>query len=157
VKVNWRKLVISIAACQAAGLIGSIFTFQAIPTWYATLTKPSFNPPSWIFGPVWTTLYTLIGIALYLIWQKGVGKKVVRRAVRIFVTQLVLNALWSIIFFGLKDLLLALFEILVLLGFIVASIIQFYRIDKRAACLLLPYLAWSSFATYLTFFIWALN
>lgn len=156
-KINWGKLIGSIVICQGAGLIGSVFTFSEIPTWYATLTKPSFNPPSWIFGPVWITLYTLMAIALYLIWQKGIGRGEVRRAVVLFGIQLVLNSLWSIIFFGVKDLFLALLEILVLLGFILAAMAQFYRIDKKAGYLLLPYLAWSSFATYLTFSIWVLN
>jgi benzodiazapine receptor len=156
-KLNLGKLIVSIAVCQGAGLIGSIFTFREIPTWYATLAKPSFNPPSWIFGPVWITLYALMGIALYLVLQKGIEKRNVKKAVALFGIQLVLNSLWSVIFFGLKDLSLAFLEILVLLGFILATIVRFYHLDKKAAYLLLPYLAWSSFATYLTFTIWTLN
>ena len=156
-KVNWGKLIIAVAACQAAGILGSVFTFSEIPTWYATLAKPALNPPSWIFGPVWITLYTLMGIALYLVWQKGWQKREVKIALGVFAAQLVLNSGWSIIFFGLKELGWALAEIVVLLGFITAAIVLFYRINRWAAYLLLPYLAWSSFAAYLTWAIWSLN
>lgn len=149
-KVDWPKLIFAIILCQAAGIIGSLFTFSAIPTWYATLTKPSFNPPSWIFGPVWTLLYTLMGISLYLVWKN-------KPAVKLFVWQLIANSLWSIIFFGMKNIGLALVEIIVLLALVLATIMKFYKINKTAAYLLIPYFLWGSFATLLTYSIWILN
>lgn len=156
-KIDWRKLIISIGLCEGAGIIGSLFTVSAIPTWYATLVKPSFNPPGWIFGPVWTTLYALMGISLYRIWKKGTKKKQVQYALMLFGIQLVLNALWSLIFFGAHNLVGALVEIVVLLGFIIATIAEFRKLDKLATYLLTPYLLWVTFATFLTYSIWRLN
>ena len=156
-KVNWPKLIFAIVLCQAAGIIGSLFTFSSIPTWYAALTKPSFNPPSWVFGPVWTILYTLMGISLYLILSKGLKKKEVKIAVNLFVWQLIANSLWSIIFFGMKNIPLALIEIIVLLLLVFTTIQKFYKINKTAAYLLIPYFFWGSFATFLTYSIWILN
>lgn len=156
-KINISKLIISIAICQSAGIIGSIFTISAIPTWYSFLNKPSFSPPNWIFGPVWTLLYTLMGISLYLIWQKGIEKKEVKRAINFFGIHLVVNALWSIIFFGLRNPLMGLVFIIILWALIIVVIDRFQRIDKRAAVLLLPYFAWVSFATVLNYTIWQLN
>jgi tryptophan-rich sensory protein len=144
------KLIISLALPLAAGLIGSLFTAPAIPTWYAELSKPFFGPPNWIFAPVWTTLYILMGIALYRVWAY-------RGLVTLFVIHLVFNALWSILFFGLQSPLLGLFDILLLLGLIILMTIKFYRVDRLAAYLLVPYLAWVSFATLLNFSIWWLN
>lgn len=152
---NPKLLLISILITEAAGIIGSIFTTRSIPTWYASLNKPSFNPPNWIFGPVWTTLFLLMGIALYLIWSKK-GKEV-KKALNIFWLHLGLNILWSALFFGLKNPGLAFIEILILLGFIVYVTILFYRLEKVAGLLLLPYLAWTTFATFLNFTIWRLN
>jgi len=149
-KVVWPKLIFAIVICQAAGIIGSFFTLAAIPTWYAALTKPSFNPPSWVFGPVWTILYTLMGISLYLVWKN-------KSAVKLFVWQLIANSLWSIIFFGMKNIPLALIEIIILLVLIFATIMKFYKINKAAAYLLIPYFLWGSFATFLTYSIWILN
>ena len=149
-KVVWPKLIFAIVICQAAGIIGSFFTLAAIPTWYAALTKPSFNPPSWVFGPVWTILYTLMGISLYLVWKN-------KSAVKLFVWQLIANSLWSIIFFGMKNIQLALIEIIILLVLVLATIIKFYNINKVAAYLLIPYFLWGSFATLLTYSIWILN
>jgi tryptophan-rich sensory protein len=155
--INWLRLAISIAACQAAGLVGSLFTFSAINNWYIYLNKPSFNPPNWLFGPVWTILYTLMGISLYLIWQKGIKYKKVKQAAGIFVLHLVINALWSIIFFGFHQLLLSLFVIGLLLALIVILIRRFYPIQPWAAYLLVPYLSWVSFAMVLNFELWRLN
>ena len=149
-KVVWPKLIFAIVICQAAGIIGSFFTLAAMPTWYAALTKPSFNPPSWVFGPVWTILYTLMGISLYLVWKN-------KSAVKLFVWQLIANSLWSIIFFGMKNIPLALIEIIILLVLIFATIMKFYKINKAAAYLLIPYFLWGSFATFLTYSIWILN
>ncbi len=151
------RLVAAILICQMAGFIGAVFTVDSIPTWYATIEKPSFNPPNWIFAPVWTTLYLLMGVALYLIWDKGFRKKEVKTALLVFSIQLILNALWSILFFGLRNPLYGLIEIIVLWITILASIILFYKIDKRAALLLIPYILWVSFAAILNYSIWNLN
>ena len=102
VKINYFKLVLSIIVCQLAGFIGSFFTVSSVSSWYLTLNKPFFNPPSWLFGPVWITLYLLMGISLYIIWNKGITNNQSKIAVLIFAIQLILNSLWSIIFFGLK-------------------------------------------------------
>lgn len=154
------KLIIALALPIAAGLIGSLFTTSAIPTWYATLTKPSFSPPNWIFAPVWTSLYLLMGIAFYRIWSGQIlprDKRMQQQSLLLFTIHLVFNALWSILFFGLHNPLLGLFDILILLGLIVIMMIKFYRLDRVAAYLLLPYLAWVTFATLLNFSIWQLN
>ena len=150
-------LFISIVLCQLAGLIGAIFTFSAIPTWYSTLAKPSFSPPNFIFGPVWTILYTLMGISLFLIWRKGLRKTKVRKAVKIFMIHLFFNAIWSIIFFGFRNPGVAFVEIVMLWFLIVLTIKRFWKIDKLAAYLLLPYLLWVSFASFLNFTVWKLN
>lgn len=154
---NTFKLVIAIAVSELAGIIGSFFTTPSIQSWYATLAKPSFNPPSWIFGPVWTTLFVLMGIAAFLIWQKGIGRKEVKVALGIFIFQLVLNTLWSIIFFGLHNPGGACVEIIFLWLAIVATIIAFARLSKPAAWLLAPYILWVSFAALLNYSIWILN
>lgn len=151
------QLVLSIALCQSAGIIGSLFTTPAIPGWYEGLTRPALNPPSWVFGPVWITLYLLMGIALYLIWQQGWRKKMVRIAVAVFSVQLVLNATWSICFFGIQNVGLAFGNIVLLWVSIIASIILFYKISKPAGYLLIPYILWVSFASYLNYAIWMLN
>ncbi len=151
--MNWKKLIVAIALCQLAGILGSVFTVSAIPTWYATLVKPSWNPPSWVFGPAWIILYTLMGIALYRVWRKPN----IREALFWFYIQLFFNTIWSIIFFGQQNIPGAFAEILVLLGLIVIVIKKFYKIDTLAGYLLLPYLVWVSFATYLTYTIWILN
>ncbi len=137
--------------CQTAGTIGSIFTFSAIPNWYAYLNKPFFNPPNWIFGPVWTTLYTLMGISVYLVWKKRKGIPFW------FWVQLVLNALWSILFFGLQNPILAFVGVIFLWLSIFLTITSFYRIHKTAAYLLVPYLLWVTFASLLNASIALLN
>lgn len=152
-----KKLFISLIICNLAGGVGSIFTSNAISEWYQYLNKPSFNPPNWIFGPVWTLLYSLMGIALYLIWKRGLENKDVNYAVRFFLIHLIFNALWSLLFFGLRNPLLGLIEIVVLWAMIVASIVMFYRINKLAGVLLVPYLLWVSFATVLNYYLWQLN
>lgn len=139
--------------CNLAGAIGSVFTSPSIPTWYSTLIKPSFNPPSWLFAPVWISLYTIMGISLYLVLQK----KNNRRALSFFSAQLILNALWSILFFGLQNPLLAFIEILILWLFIALTILEFRRLDRKAAHLLIPYLLWVTFAAILNLSIWRLN
>ncbi len=151
------KLVIAIVVTQLAGIIGSLFTFSAIPTWYATLTKPELNPPSWVFGPVWTTLYILMGVSVFLIWQKGWERRDVKIAVSVYGVQLVLNALWSIVFFGMQSPGLALVNIALLFVSIVSTMILFYKISRPAMYLLIPYILWVSFASYLNYAIYALN
>ena len=151
------KLLFAIILCNMAGIIGSLFTFSAIPTWYATLIKPEFNPPNWIFGPVWTTLYILMGVSLYLIWKQYEKGKNAKPALTIFSAQLVLNALWSILFFGLQSPLYGLICIIPLWISIAAMIAKFYPLSRNAALLQIPYLLWVSFATILNLFIWMLN
>jgi tryptophan-rich sensory protein len=154
---KFLKLITAIIISELAGIIGSVFTVSSISSWYVTLTKPTFSPPSYVFGPVWTTLYALMGIAAFLIWKKGLDRKDVKVALGIFIIQLVLNTLWSIIFFGLHSSGGALIEIVFLWLAILATIIAFYKISKVSAYLLLPYIAWVSFAAYLNYSIWVLN
>jgi benzodiazapine receptor len=151
------KLVVSIIACLAAGAIGSVFTGQAIPTWYATLEKPAFNPPNWVFMPVWTLLYILMGVAAFLVWRKGLESKQVRIALIVFLVQLVLNAFWSVAFFGLESPLYGLIVIAALWVAILFTVLKFYRISRVASVLLWPYLLWVSFAAVLNSSIWLLN
>jgi tryptophan-rich sensory protein len=146
-----------IVLIELIGNIGSLATFSQITIWYSTLAKPSFNPPSWIFGPVWTILFALMGVALYLIWSKGMQKKEIRSAVAVFSLQLALNVLWSFIFFGFHQPGLAFIEIVLMWVAIVATIRIFYRISKPAGWLLVPYLTWVTFATVLNFAVWQLN
>ena len=154
---NTFKLVIAIVVSELTGIIGSVFTTPSIAGWYATLARPALNPPAWVFGPVWTTLFALMGIAAFLIWKKGLDRKDVKIALGIFIGQLVLNTLWSIIFFGLHSPGAAFVEIIFLWLAILATIIAFAKISKPAAWLLLPYILWVSFAGYLNFSIWMLN
>jgi tryptophan-rich sensory protein len=154
---NILKLVTSIIICLFAGFIGSIFTSPSIPTWYATLTKPSFNPPDWIFAPVWTTLFVLMGISLYLVWNRGLQDKKVKISLFIFGLQLVLNVLWSFLFFGLHSPFYAFLEIIILWIAIVLMIVNFFKVSRTAGLLLLPYIFWVSFAAILDFSIWRLN
>ncbi|SNQ60274.1 TspO/MBR family protein [Candidatus Methanoperedens nitratireducens] len=154
---NILKLVISVIVCLFAGFIGSVFTFPSIPTWYAALTKPLFNPPYWIFAPVWTILFILMGISLYLVWNKGLQDKKVKISLFIFGVQLVLNVLWSFLFFGLHSPFYAFLEIIILWAAIVLTIVNFFKISRTAGLLLLPYILWVSFAAILNFSIWRLN
>ena len=147
------KLLISLVIPFLASAIGGLFTASSVSTWYLTLIKPSFNPPSWVFGPVWTILYLLMGISLYLVWIKKFDKN----AFTFFGIQLVLNALWSILFFGLKSPLFAFIEIVLLWIAILITVIYFYRINKISAYLLIPYILWVSFAAILNFAIFILN
>jgi tryptophan-rich sensory protein len=151
------KLLAAILLCEAAGIIGSVFTMPAIGTWYASLQKPFFNPPNWLFAPAWAILFALMGIALYLVWEKGFKEKSVKIATKIFGMQLALNVLWSVWFFGLKSPLFAFFEIILLWIIIFATIWQFNKVSKKAAFLLIPYIAWVSFAAALNFAVWLLN
>ncbi len=160
---NLLKLIISIAVAEAAGLIGSTFTAPSIPGWYAQLSKPSIAPPNWVFAPVWFLLFALMGIALFLVWR-SYGKtddlrvkKIIKIAVFAFAIQLVLNVLWSVIFFGYQNPKGAFIEIIFLWLAILATIILFSKISKTAAWLLVPYIVWVTFAGYLNFSIWQLS
>lgn len=148
-------LIISLLIPQFAGIIGSLFTVKNIPTWYANLNKPFFTPPSWLFAPAWIILFILMGVSLYLVLIKQ--KKIFTPPVKIFFIHLVVNTLWSIVFFGMREPGLA-FIVIVALWFLIYYIIKiFYKIDKTASYLLIPYLAWVSFASILNFSIWILN
>lgn len=151
------KLAAAVVVSELAGAIGAVFTMPAIPTWYATLQKSALSPPSWVFAPVWTTLYALMGIAAFLVWRKGWDDRKVRVALGMFAVQLVLNVLWSVIFFGLRNPGGALIEIIILWLAILATIITFSRVSRPAVYLLIPYLAWVSFAIVLNAMIWRLN
>lgn len=151
-----QKLFISLVATIGIGSLGGIFTIAEIPTWYAGLNKPSFNPPNWLFGPVWTSLYTMMGIAFYLIWKQPATDSR-KKAIQLFIIQFVLNFFWSIIFFSLHAIAAALIEIIVMWVFILLTILQFSKLSKTAAWLMVPYIAWVSFATLLTASIWKLN
>ena len=154
---NITKLIFAIAVCQGAGAVGSIFTQTSVSTWYTELQKPGFTPPNWIFAPVWITLFLLMGISAYIIWEKGIKNKNVRISLIIFIIQLTLNTLWSLFFFGLKSPFYAFIDIILLWIAIVLVIISFFKLSKTAGILLLPYILWVSFAGILNFFILRLN
>lgn len=151
------KIILCIIVCELVGASGAIFTTPAVNGWYATIEKPSFSPPNWIFAPVWGFLFFLMGISLYLILEKDLKDKMVKSAILIFVGQFMLNVAWSFLFFGLKKPFSAFMEILVLWAAIVLTIIQFNKIDRKAAVLLTPYLLWVSFAAILNLSVWILN
>jgi translocator protein len=151
------KFVACIALCQSAGLLGSFFTVPAVPTWYATLNKPAFSPPSWLFGPVWISLYTLMGISLFLVWNTTEDRPQFKKGMLFFFIQLVFNALWSVFFFGFRSPLAGLIDMVVLWSAIVVTFFYFIKLSQWAGILLLPYLAWVSFAFILNFNLWILN
>jgi benzodiazapine receptor len=152
------RILTVVVTCLAVGYFSSLVTQSSIETWFPTLVKPSFNPPNWVFAPVWTMLYIMMGIAAGLVWNRiDFEKEVVRKALIFFAIQLALNALWSYLFFGLKNPLLALIEIVLLWLMIYETYIKFAKIDKIAGYLFIPYLAWVSFATVLNASIWWLN
>ncbi len=152
---NFLKLPISILVALLVGALGSLFTTSSIQNWYATLAKPSFNPPAWLFAPVWTILYVLMGISFWMIWTSRSKEK--NRAMGLFVVQLVLNGIWSPVFFGAHSIGGALALIVLLWAAIVLTILIFKKISKPAAWLLVPYILWVSFAMLLNFAIWRLN
>jgi translocator protein len=150
-------LILCIAIPLIVGFIGSLATTPEITGWYAGLNKPSFNPPGWLFGPVWTLLYILMGIALFLVIKNGVDTAPVQKAVLVFAAQLLVNLVWSFLFFGIHAIFLSLLDILLLFFLIVATSILFYRVSKPAAYLLIPYICWVSFACILNAMIGVLN
>ena len=155
---KYTKILICVASCLAIGFLSGQVTKDAINTWYPTIIKPSFNPPNWVFAPVWSLLFTFMGIASGLVWSKiDNNQTLVKKALLFFVIQLTLNALWSYLFFGLQNPLLALIEIVLLWLMIYETYNQFIKIDKIAAYLFIPYLAWVGFAMILNANIWFLN
>ncbi|HET9411323.1 MAG TPA: TspO/MBR family protein [Candidatus Saccharimonadales bacterium] len=148
--------IISVAIPFVAGAIGSIATIPNIPTWYAALEKPFFNPPNWVFGPVWTLLYILMGVSLYLVWTAR-NKQPKKRAYTLFGAQLVLNTLWSLVFFGLQWPWLAVVVILALWITIVMTMQAFRRYSQTSFWLFIPYIAWVSFAAVLNISVALLN
>ena len=151
------KLVISILIPLVVGFTSSFFTASSVSTWFQTIEKPSWNPPGWIFAPVWTSLYILMGISLFLIWKNEYDQQKKRAALILFAFQLLLNFLWSFIFFGQHQIGWALVDIAALWLALLVTIFAFASVNKTAAWLLVPYISWVSFATLLNFSIWTLN
>lgn len=151
------KLVISVALPLAVGGLSGYATASGVSTWYPTLVKPPFNPPAWLFGPVWTMLYIMMGVALFLVWRRGLDVDGVPIALTIFAVQLALNGLWSILFFGAQAPGWALAEIMLLWVAIGFTTLLFWRVVPLAGALLLPYFAWVSFASVLNASLWWLN
>jgi len=149
-------LLAFVAACFAAALVGSAFTAPSVPEWYGSLAKPSFTPPAWLFGPIWSVLYLAMAVAGWLVWRRQ-RESFTTLPLALFGGQLVLNVLWSILFFGLQAPGTALVEILILWAGIFATLLSFWRISTIAGWLFVPYLAWVSFAVILNFEIWRLN
>ncbi len=155
---KYLKISIFVATCIAVGYLSGQATQSSVNTWFPTLVKPSFNPPPWVFAPVWSLLYMMMGIAAGLVWSRiDFEKEAVQKALLFFAIQLALNALWSILFFGLRNPLLGLIEIVLLWLMIYETYIKFIKIDKIAGYLFIPYLLWVSFATVLNASIWWLN
>ena len=156
-KSDLLKLIVSLIICQLAGFVGSLFTTPSISTWYAFLEKPSFTPPNWVFSPVWISLFVVMGISLFLVWQKTLHYPGVRGAMFWFAVQLFLNMLWSALFFGLKSPIFAFIGIVFLLVAILLTMIKSFKVSRLAGILLLPYILWVSFAAFLNFSIWTIN
>ena len=154
---NFSKLALSVIGCELVGILSTPFTISSIPTWYAGLIKPFFSPPNWVFAPVWTILYFLMGVAVYLVWKENIKKKKVKIALYYFLGQLFLNFLWSVIFFGLHQPFLAFIDIVLLLIMIAITMREFNKVSKTAMYLLIPYLLWVCFATLLNISIVILN
>ena len=154
---NTIKFIIAIITPVAVGAVSGFFTAREIPVWYQTISKPAWNPPNWIFGPVWTTLYVMMGIALFLVWKSETNPIIKKTAITLFISQLILNFFWSFIFFNQHQIGWALVEIIGMWIFILLTIFAFAKVSKTAAWLLVPYISWVSFATILNYTIWKLN
>ena len=155
---KYVKIIITVAICLTVGYLSSIVTQSGIKTWFPTIIKPSFNPPSWVFAPVWTLLYILMGIAAGIVWDKiDSNVELVKKGLFFFAIQLAFNALWSYLFFGLNNILLASIEIIILLLMIYETYVVFKKVDKKASYMLIPYMLWVSFASVLTITIYFLN
>ena len=155
-KINFARLIAAVLICEAAGILGSIFTETGAGSWYSQLIKPEFNPPNWVFAPVWTLLYLLMAASIYILWEKK-GSADANHAIAAFSLQLFLNFLWSFLFFGLQSPLLGLVCIALLWAAIIATIYYSWRVSRPAALLLIPYILWVSFAAVLNYSIFALN
>jgi translocator protein len=151
------RLFISIAAPLVVGSLGALFTAPAIAGWYARLDKPAFTPPDWVFGPVWTTLYVLMGVAFFLVWQRAEGNPTARIGMGLFGVQLGLNFLWSYLFFGRQSPLAGLVDIVLLWAAIAATMIYFFKVSRPAGLLMVPYILWVTLALALNFEIWRMN
>ena len=155
---KYLKIIYCVAICLAVGYLSSNVTQSSIKTWYPTIEKPIFNPPNWVFAPVWTMLFILMGIAAGMVWNKlESNKELVKKGLLFFTVQLLLNALWSYLFFELNNILLAFIEIILLWLIIYETYYIFKQVDKKAGYLLIPYLGWVGFATILTGTIYWLN
>ncbi len=154
---NIVKAIIAIAIPLMVGATSGFFTISGVESWYQTIQKPSWNPPNWIFGPVWTTLYVMMGIALFLVWKEDTSEELKKIAIALFAVQLTLNFFWSFIFFNQQQPGWALVEIIAMWFFILLTIFAFAQVNKTAAWLLVPYISWVSFATILNYTIWQLN
>jgi len=155
-KRDWIVLLALVGICLGVGAIGALWTARSVAEWYPQIRKPPITPPNWLFGPVWTALYVLMGIAAWRVWRRA-GLVGGRGSLAVFGFQLALNLAWSYLFFGMQNIGLALIEIIVLLVAIFATIILFARWDRVAAWLLAPYAAWVAFASVLNGWIWVLN
>lgn len=153
----WLALVGFLALCLLAGTMGGMVTAQSIDDWYPLITKPSWNPPSWVFAPVWTTLYILMAVAAWLVWRQGALFSGVKLALILFFVQLALNALWPFVFFGAHEIGLAFLNIALLWAVLALTVWAFFSVSTWAGILLMPYLAWVSFAGFLNYTIWQLN
>jgi tryptophan-rich sensory protein len=151
------KLIVSILIVFLAGAVGTVFTLKEITTWYVTLPKPAWTPPNWAFGPVWSFLYILMGIALFLVWREGLDRRDVQIAITVFAVQLVINVVWSLVFFGTHNIAGGLIMVIILWISILINIIVFYRISKPAGLILVPYIIWVSIASYLNYSVFILN
>lgn len=154
---KFLALILALGICLLAGYIGAYFTMPSLPIWYAGLAKPDLTPPSWVFGPVWTVLYILMGFSLYLIWQSGAGRKEVTLGLAFFLLQLLLNAGWSYVFFGLHSVFFGFIGIVMLWVVLLCTIVQLLKFSFGAALLLLPYMFWLTFAVFLNYAIMTLN
>ena len=155
--MKYLRILVSLIIAHTAGLVGSVFTARSIETWYASLNKPTWNPPNWIFAPVWLMLYSLMGYAAYLIWRVRTTDPRADRALTVYAIHLIVNAGWSVIYFGWRDILFAFYWILMLDVLIIVTLVLFWRIKQLAGVLLIPYLAWALFASYLNYTLLLLN
>jgi tryptophan-rich sensory protein len=151
------RFAASIVLCEGVGIVSGLFTARGISEWYAHIAKPSFTPPDSVFGPVWTVLYFMMGCALYLVWRRWDGSGTLKAALAVFIAQLLLNGLWSFLFFGLRSPLAGMIEIVALWAAVIATTVLFWRISRPAGLLLVPYAAWVTFASVLNWSLWRLN
>ena len=162
---RWKQIGIAalfVVGCELVGLVGAATTATGGSSWYETLAKPPFNPPGWLFGPVWTALYAMMGVAAFLVWREGrradgAAKADVNRALTLFIVQLVLNGIWTPIFFGAESIVGGAVVIVTLLVVLALTVRAFFGVSRTAGWLLVPYLLWVAFATTLNLSIWWLN